>query len=58
MASQTHGHEFKQTLGDSEEQWKNREAWRAAIHGSQRVEHNLATTTTKYKIDRKEGPII
>ena len=27
--------------------------------GSQRVKHNLATTTTtKYKIDKKEGPIV
>ena len=32
-------HEFEQTLGDSEGQ----EAWLAAVMGSQRVRHNLAT---------------
>ena len=33
---QTHGHEFEKTPGDSED----REAWCAAVHGSQRVRHN------------------
>ena len=35
---QLNGHEFEQTLGNSED----REAWRAAVHGV-RVRHDLAT---------------
>ena len=34
-----HEHEFEQALGDGEGQ----EAWRAAVHGWQRVRHNWAT---------------
>ena len=34
---QLNGHEFEQTLGNSED----REAWRAAVHGV-RVRHDLA----------------
>ena len=33
------GHEFEQTLGNSEGQG----SWCAAVHGIKRVQHNLAT---------------
>ena len=36
---QLNGHEFEQALGVGD----GREAWRAAVHGSQRVGHDWAT---------------
>ena len=36
---QYNGHEFEQTPGDM----KDREAWFAAVHESQRVGHDLVT---------------
>ena len=35
---QLNAHEFEQTLGDN----KDREVWRAAVHGVTRVRHDLS----------------
>ena len=40
------GHEFEQTLGVV----KDREAWCVAVHGSQKVRHDLATEQQKAKV--------
>ena len=43
------GHELEQTPRDSEGQ----EAWRAAVHGSQRVRHDLVTEEQHLKWKKK-----
>ena len=46
-----HGHEFEQTLGDSED----REAWCAAVHGVRKSQTQLSNSITNACSERGRG---